>query len=601
MLAAVVLIVAEAPLSSSGWTLLTRFVQIVPPRRLGRGMKFLARASSGARTALSFMNSRSIVLRAASRVMLLLTVTRTVWPGLRSIAMLKSPGKIERGSIATDFLRARAPSGPAGGTGCRSGGWTDTQLPDAITALESRDAGAGLEDDLLVQHPAVDHAALAGDVVGDGEVGGVHGVRLAGEDGERRGALCGVGTVRGAGDADDVGLGKSQLDRRLRPRRGRTRGEGRVCGTVHPAERADDVRLVRRRAEPLSGRKIHRHEALLARRSLSLVKKRERAGPGLKSVVDVPHLRDVVPVRRRRTLYRRGPVRHGRLADVDPRIGVAPAHEGRAALRVLGVDHLIGGRGVRHALLLEREHRRLRLADLALVLPAFPLPLHELRPLRAGQGQPAEHGGVQQREQEERAEPAHGDNGRRAVVLERSFRRVFPHGVIDSIPRDAVARTTNTSAHRGTASTGEHCLIAKHATGRSIAPHLAVKRVALDGDAAGFADQSADVRLVQLLVGRAAAAFAFSNVVPDDGAVEIVAAPVERDLREADALHDPERLDVRDVVEHQPRDGEGLEVGQPGRAGEVSELAAFGDEAQGDDAVEAGTKARRHGGTKGGI
>src|SRR3954454_978049 len=67
----VVVIAAEAPLLSSGWTLLTRFVQIVPPRRLGSGMKFAARASNGVRMALSFMNSRSIVLRAASRVIIL--------------------------------------------------------------------------------------------------------------------------------------------------------------------------------------------------------------------------------------------------------------------------------------------------------------------------------------------------------------------------------------------------------------------------------------------------------------------------------------------------------------------------------------------------
>jgi hypothetical protein len=92
-----------------------------------------------------------------------------------------------------------------------------------------------------------------------------------------------------------------------------------------------------------------------------------------------------------------------------------------------------------------------------------------------------------------------------------------------------------------------------------IAAHRAIQRVALDRQAARFPNQPAQVALVQFLVRRAVA-FAFRDVVPDDRAVEIVAAPVERDLRQADALHDPERLYVGDVVEHQSRDGEGFQV-----------------------------------------
>src|SRR2546421_8426962 len=61
----------------------------------------------------------------------------------------------------------------------------------------------------------------------------------------------------------------------------------------------------------------------------------------------------------------------------------------------------------------------------------------------------------------------------------------------------------------------------------------------------------------------AAVALALGDVVPDDGAVEVVAAPVQGELREAHALHDPEGLDVRDVVEHQSRDGEGLRSVSP--------------------------------------
>src|SRR5688572_802286 len=184
MLAAVVLIVAEAPLSSSGWTLLTRFVQIVPPRRLGKGMKFFARASRGARTALSFMNSRSIVLRAASRVMLLLTVTRTVWPGLRSIAMLKSPGKIERGSIATHLRGARG-----GRSGLRRGLRGRKQVPMGVGGGGDRAALAGSQHETVVAQPPVNDAGSAVQLIRKREVGTVRGVGAAAEEPEliRRG------------------------------------------------------------------------------------------------------------------------------------------------------------------------------------------------------------------------------------------------------------------------------------------------------------------------------------------------------------------------------------------------------------------------------
>src|SRR3954451_14627631 len=95
---AVTLTLAAAPGLSSGWTLLGRLVQICPPRRLGSSLKFLLRASIGPRTALSRMNRRSKVLRAASRLIVLLIVTRTVAPDLRSRAMSLSPKS--KGSIA---------------------------------------------------------------------------------------------------------------------------------------------------------------------------------------------------------------------------------------------------------------------------------------------------------------------------------------------------------------------------------------------------------------------------------------------------------------------------------------------------------------------
>src|SRR4029079_19517926 len=80
-------IVALAPLISSGCTLFGRLVQMHPPRRLGSSMKFALRVAMGLATALSWRNSRSRVLRAESRLMFLLTVTRIVCPGLSSNAI----------------------------------------------------------------------------------------------------------------------------------------------------------------------------------------------------------------------------------------------------------------------------------------------------------------------------------------------------------------------------------------------------------------------------------------------------------------------------------------------------------------------------------
>src|SRR5688572_5227496 len=74
----VAMIVADAPLIRSGWTLFGRFVQMHPPRRLGSSLKLRLRTAMGSLTARSFMNSRSSVLRAASRLIVLLIVIRTV-------------------------------------------------------------------------------------------------------------------------------------------------------------------------------------------------------------------------------------------------------------------------------------------------------------------------------------------------------------------------------------------------------------------------------------------------------------------------------------------------------------------------------------------
>src|SRR5688572_21557801 len=79
--------VAVTPRSSLGKTLFGRLVQICPPRRLGSSLKLALRRSIGVRTALSCMNRRVKVLRAPSRLIDLLMVTRTVCPLFRSNAI----------------------------------------------------------------------------------------------------------------------------------------------------------------------------------------------------------------------------------------------------------------------------------------------------------------------------------------------------------------------------------------------------------------------------------------------------------------------------------------------------------------------------------
>src|SRR5947207_14599922 len=74
-----------------------------------------------------------------------------------------------------------------------------------------------------------------------------------------------------------------------------------------------------------------------------------------------------------------------------------------------------------------------------------------------------------------------------------------------------------------------------------------IESVALGGGEAGFADEALYVGDVQLLVG--AFAGAFGDVVPDDGAVEVVAAVGEGELGEAEHVNCTRVINVGDVVE----------------------------------------------------
>ena len=64
------------------------------------------------------------------------------------------------------------------------------------------------------------------------------------------------------------------------------------------------------------------------------------------------------------------------------------------------------------------------------------------------------------------------------------------------------------------------------------------------------------------------------DLLADDGALDVVRAEVERHLGERQPHHDPVGLDVRNVVEEEPRDGDHLQVV---RAGRVAPAAALED------------------------
>ena len=76
------------------------------------------------------------------------------------------------------------------------------------------------------------------------------------------------------------------------------------------------------------------------------------------------------------------------------------------------------------------------------------------------------------------------------------------------------------------------------------------------------------------------------DVVPDDRSVKIVGAGIEHELSHAERLHDPERLRMRNVVEHEPCDGEGPEVLEPRRTGKLFQSAAIREEGKRNDGLE---------------
>ena len=112
-----------------------------------------------------------------------------------------------------------------------------------------------------------------------------------------------------------------------------------------------------------------------------------------------------------------------------------------------------------------------------------------------------------------------------------------------------------------------------------------VQRVALDGLEARFADRLLQ-RPRRSLPGACLApptlVMSYQTTVPS-----MSSAPFwSMSCAIGERLHDPERLDVREVVEHQPRDRERAQVLQARRAGQVLEFAVVGEERERDDGLE---------------
>lgn len=155
-------------------------------------------------------------------------------------------------------------------------------------------------------------------------------------------------------------------------------------------------------------------------------------------------------------------------------------------------------------------------------------------------------------------------------------RRLTFGGASDDLRLEWISRRTLRSWERHSARVGDRPLL-------PIARDRPIERVAFDGAEARFAAGLLERADVDFLVGVAAADM--RDVVPDNGAIDVVGAVLEHELGHRERLHDPEGLDVREVVEHEARDRKRAEVLESGRAGEVLEFASVGEEGEGDDGL----------------
>ena len=107
----------------------------------------------------------------------------------------------------------------------------------------------------------------------------------------------------------------------------------------------------------------------------------------------------------------------------------------------------------------------------------------------------------------------------------------------------------------------------QHRKRRLGARHWPVQRIALEGFAARRADQPQQFSAAQTLARSCASVVI--NVFFHNGPVQIVGAEALRDLRDLRRHHHPIRFDVLDVVQHQARHGDGPDVVETRRLGDV--------------------------------
>ncbi len=108
--------------------------------------------------------------------------------------------------------------------------------------------------------------------------------------------------------------------------------------------------------------------------------------------------------------------------------------------------------------------------------------------------------------------------------------------------------------------------------------------VAFDGYSTCFFDQSANARDGECF-GSGGAGVVIDQFV-DDGSIEVVGPEGEGDLRDANPQHDPIRLDVGEVVEHQPADGDVAQVSLATGLFDVVHLRVIGVEGERDEGLE---------------
>ncbi len=112
-----------------------------------------------------------------------------------------------------------------------------------------------------------------------------------------------------------------------------------------------------------------------------------------------------------------------------------------------------------------------------------------------------------------------------------------------------------------------------------------IKSVALNGNAAGRGDETRQLGAGHTLRGGRAGVVV--NLLLDNRAVDIVGAEAKCDLRDFRGHHLPVSLDVREVVEQQPADGDLADVGDAGGARQVVKRRVVGMERERDEGLEA--------------